>query len=132
MWLGYVYLNNSLRRGEKYCKRFDFITNGYGVPSTGGSFSTIHWDSATQYLNKETKRTFGHSAQAISDIHTVKKNRQKLHIFTARSEHYTTRQEIDKEVVDGLLHAQEVRNKHFETFLQEKLVEPICQIVYCM
>ena len=73
MWLGYVYLNNSLRRGKKYCKRFDFITNGYGVPSTGGSFSTIHWDSATQYLNKETKRTFGHSAQAISDIHTVKK-----------------------------------------------------------
>ena len=30
---------------------------------------------------------------------------------------------IDKEVIDGLFHAEEVENKHFEAFLLEKLVQ---------
>ena len=44
-------------------------------------------------------------------------------MFTARCKHVTTGREIDKEVVDGLFHAEEVGNKHFEAFLLEKLVE---------
>ena len=34
-----------------------------------------------------------------------------------------TGQEIDKEVVDGLLQTEEVEKKHFKTFLQDKLAE---------
>ena len=63
-----------------------------------------------------------HFAQAISDIHTVKKS-TKTYMFTARFKHFTTGQEIDKEVVDGLFRAEEVGNKHFEAFLLEKLLE---------
>lgn len=37
--------------------------------------------------------------------------------------HFTTDLEIDKEVAHGLLLAGEVANKHFEDFLQGKLVE---------
>ena len=34
-------------------------------------------------------------------------------------EHFTTSQEIDKEVVDSSFHAEEVGNKYFEAFLPE-------------
>ena len=32
----------------------------------------------------------------------------------------TTGLEIDKEVIDGLLHAEEVGNKHFKAFVQDR------------
>ena len=52
-----------------------------------------------------------HFAQAISNIHTVKKS-TKTYIFAAanikRCKHFTTGREIDKEVVDGLFHPEEV------------------------
>ena len=60
-------------------------------------------------------------AQALSDIHTIKES-TKTYIFIARYEHFTNDQEIDVEVADGLIHAEEVGNKHFEVFLLE-LVE---------
>ena len=41
----------------------------------------------------------------------------------AKLRNLTTGREIDKEVVDGLLHAEEVGNKCFKTFVQDKLVE---------
>ena len=47
----HVYVNSLLKREKGIAK--DLITNGYNVSSYGGSF----WDLATQYLNKETKRT---------------------------------------------------------------------------
>ena len=63
-----------------------------------------------------------HSAHPVSGIHTIK-NWQKLHIFTARCKRCTICWEIDKdkEVVDELLHVEEVENKHLETL--KKLVE---------
>ena len=68
---------------------------------------------ATKYFNKiKQKQLLGYFAQAISVIHTVK-NRKKLHLFTARSEHFATGRGIEKEVVDGLLHVEEVENKQF-------------------
>ena len=57
-----------------------------------------------------------HFAQAISDIHTVIKS-TKTYIFTARCERFTTGQETDEEIVDGLFHAEEVGNKYSEAFL---------------
>ena len=60
-------------------------------------------------------------AQALSDIHTIKES-TKTYIFIARYEHFTNDWEIDVEVADGLIHAEEVGNKHFEVFLLE-LVE---------
>ena len=57
----------------------------------------------------------------MSDIHIVKKP-IKLYIFTARCEYFTTGREIDKKVVVGLFHAEEVENKHFEPFVLKKLV----------
>ena len=72
-------------------------------------------------INKQ-KELLDHLAQAISDSNTVKKS-TKTYIFTARCEPLTTGREIDTEVVDSLFHAEEVGNKHFETFLLEKLVE---------
>ena len=71
----HVYLNNLLRREKSIAK--DLITNGYNGSSSGGSFSTIHWDLAAQYLNKETKGTvgsFGSGYIRNPYIHTVKKS----------------------------------------------------------
>ena len=53
--------------------------------------------------------------------HAVKKSTKTYYIFTARYEHFTTGQEIDKEVVDGLVHEKEVGNKHLDTFLLVKV-----------
>ena len=58
-------------------------------------------------ISKETKELLTHFARAISDIHIVKKS-TKSYIFAARWEHFTTGREIDKEVVDGLFHPEEV------------------------
>lgn len=62
-----------------------------------------------------------HFTQPISDIRTVKKSTKASHI--ARSEHFKTGREIDKEVFDGFLHAEEVGNNRFDTFLIDRLVE---------
>ena len=69
-------------------------------------------------ISKETKELLTRFARAISDIHTGKKS-TKSYIFAARWEHFTTGREIDKEVVDGLFHAEEVGNKYFKAFLLE-------------
>ena len=50
---------------------------------------------------------------------TVKRS-TKTYIFTGTWEHFTTGLEIDTEVVDGLIHAEEGGNKHFKVFLLEK------------
>ena len=72
---------------------------------------------------KKWEELLAHFAQAISDIHIVKKNWKKKNIFIAGCEHFATSREIDKEVVDGLCHGQEVGNKYFKAFLLETLVE---------
>ena len=54
----HLYLTNLSRREKNIAK--DSITNGYGALDSGDSLNTIHWDLATQYLNKETKRTVEH------------------------------------------------------------------------
>ena len=46
-----------------------------------------------------------------------KKKIEKKYIFTAGCEHFATSREIDKEVVDGLCHGEEVGNKYFKAFL---------------
>ena len=69
---------------------------------------------------RKLKDLLVHFAQAISVIHKVK-NSTKVFIFTY--EHFRTDREIDKKVVDGLFHAEEVGNKHFEAFLLEKLLK---------
>ena len=58
----------------------------------------------------------------MPDIHIGKKL-TKNYIFTGRCKHFTTGREIDKEVVDELFHAEEVGNKYFQGFLQDKLGE---------
>ena len=53
----YQHVNlNNLLRGEKSILK-NLITNGCGAWSSGGSFSTIHWDLAVQYLSKWTEGT---------------------------------------------------------------------------
>ena len=71
---------------------------------------------------KKLKELLAHFAQAISDTHTVIKL-TKTYIFTARCEHFTTDQEIEKEVIDAFFHTEKVGNKHFGAYLLEKLVE---------
>ena len=56
------------------------------------------------------KELLAHSAQLISNVHTVN-NWQELCLFTARCKHFTTGQEIEKEVVNSFLHAKEVEKK---------------------
>ena len=72
-------------------------------------------------LIRKGKELLAYFAQALSDIHTIKES-TKTYIFIARYEHFTNYREIDVEVADGLIHAEEVGNKHFEVFLLE-LVE---------
>ena len=72
-------------------------------------------------LIRKGKELLAYFAQALSDIHTTKES-TKTYIFIARYEHFTNDREIDVEVADGLIHAEEVGNKHFEVFLLE-LVE---------
>ena len=72
-------------------------------------------------LIRKGKELLAYFAQALSDIHTIKES-TKTYIFIARYEHFTNDREIDVEVADGLIHAEEVGNKHFEVFLLE-LVE---------
>ena len=40
-----------------------------------------------------------------------------------RTFHSTAGREIDKEVIDGIFHAEEIGNKSFEAFSLENLVE---------
>ena len=54
-------------------------------------------------------------------VHTIQVN--NFCTFKVRCEHFTTGWEIDKEVVDGLVHVEEVGNKHSEAFLQGSLAE---------
>ena len=72
-------------------------------------------------LIRKGKELLAYFAQALSDIHTIKES-TKTYIFIARYEHFTNDREIDVEVADGLIHAEEVGNKHFEVLFLE-LVE---------
>ena len=54
-------------------------------------------------------------------VHTIQVN--SFCTFKVRCEHLTTGWEIDKEVVDGLVHVEEVGNKHSEAFLQGSLAD---------
>ena len=67
----HVYLIMLSRREKSIVK--DLITNGYGASRSAGSFNTIHGDLATQYFHKNLKELLAHSAQPLSDIHTVQK-----------------------------------------------------------
>ena len=87
----------------------------YGASSSEDSFSTFSKIWLINISVKKWKELFAHITQAISDIHTVKKPAE-AYIFTARLKHLTTGPEIDKEVVDGLFHAEEVGNIHFQAF----------------
>ena len=69
---------------------------------------------------KKRKELLTYFAQAISDIHTVKKL-TKIYIFTARCKNFTTCREIDKEVADGFFHAEEVGNQTFLGFSLRKV-----------
>ena len=109
-----------MENGKNIAK--DLITNGYGASSSGGSFNTVLSDLVTQHLNKETKGDVGPFRSGYIR-HPYSKKIDKTYMFTARCEHFTTGQEIDKEVVDGLFRAELVGNKHFEAFLLEKLLE---------
>lgn len=67
----------------------DLITNRYSVSSSGGSFNNlgvhlIHRDLTTHYFNKEKKRTLGPFHKDYIRHLYSKKNRQKVHLFTAR------------------------------------------------
>ena len=86
------------------------ITNGYGASSAGSSFSTIYW-----LLNISVKK------QRELLVHTIQVN--NFCTFKVRCVHFTTGWEIDKEVVDGLVHVKEVGNKHSEAFLQDSLAQ---------
>ena len=77
---------------------------------------------ATQYLNIEKKGTVGPFCSGYIRHPYSKKIDKNLYIHN-KMEHFTTSREIDKEVVDGSFHAEEVGNKHFEAFLPEKSVE---------
>ena len=109
----HVYLNNLLRREKSIW---------YSASGSGVSFITVHiqiW--LLIILIRKRNELLAYFAQALSDIHTVKES-TKTDIFIARYEHFTNDREIDVEVADGLIHAEEVGNKHFEVFLLE-LVE---------
>ena len=73
---------------------------------SGGLFSTIHLDLATQYINKQTEGM-------LAIWHSYSAKLDKTYIFTARCEHFTTGWEIDKEVVDGFPHAVEFGSLSF-------------------
>ena len=93
-----------------------------GFHSSLFTFITVHiqiW--LLSILIRKRKELLAFFAHALSDIHTVKQS-TKTYIFIARYEHFTNDREIDVEVADGLIHAEEVGNKHFEVFLLE-LVE---------
>lgn len=71
---------------------------------------------------RKQKELLTNFAQAISDIHTVKKS-TKTYIFTTRYKPFITGRKIDKEVVDDLFHGEKIGNKHFEASLLEKLLQ---------
>ena len=98
------------------------ITNEYGGSSSGGSFSTIHRDSANQYFHKETKETVDPFRPAyIRHLHCKINDKN----FTYSQQDAINLQVVEKlmKVVGGLLHAEEVEKKRLETFLQGKLVK---------
>ena len=66
----------------------------------GGSSNTIHW---------ETKESVGLFRSGCI-THPYSKKIDKNYILTAKCKHLTIRPEIDKEVVDGLFHAEKVGN----------------------
>ena len=98
------------------------IAYGYDTSSSGGSLNTIHWDLATQYLNKEVKGSAGQFRSAYIRHPYNKKVDKNWHIHS-KMQTFPNGRKIDKEVIDGLFHAEEVENKHFEAFLLEKLVQ---------
>ena len=53
----YIYIYIYINYWEVKNIAKDFITNGFGASRSGGSYNTIHWDLASQYLNKEMKGT---------------------------------------------------------------------------
>ena len=71
---------------------------------------------------RKQKELLTNFAQAISDIHTVKKS-AKTYIFTTRYKPFITGRKIDKEVVDDFFHGEKIGNKHFEASLLEKLLQ---------
>ena len=93
----------------------------YSASSSEVSFITVHRDLVAHYLNKERKRTVGLFRSSFIR-HPYNKRIDKNYIFIARYEHFTNDREIDVEVADGLIHAEEVGNKHFEVLFLE-LVE---------
>ena len=95
---------------------------GCSASSSGVSFINVRWDLAAYSLNKETKGTVG-PFRSSSARHPYSKKSKKIYIFTSRCEHFSTGWEIDMEVVDGLIHAEEFEKKHYEAFLLKKLVE---------
>ena len=108
-----IYLNNLLKREKSIAK--DLTTDRYGAVVLGFHpmpFTEI-WPLSISL--KKQKKLLAHFT------HAVKKSTKTYYIFTARYEHFTTGQEIDKEVVDGLFHEKEVGNKHLDTFLLEKV-----------
>ena len=73
-------------------------------------------------LIRKRKELLAHFAQAPPDIHTVK-NQKTITYSHQDASHFSTGWEIDMEVVDGLIHAEEFEKKHYEAFLLKKLVE---------
>ena len=104
----------------------DLITNWY-VASSGSSFNTIHRVLATHHLETKSKETKGSVSSFQSGFirHLYSKKIDKnLHIHSKmRTFHSTAGREIDKEVIDGIFHAEEIGNKSFEAFSLENLVE---------
>lgn len=95
-----IYLNNLLKREKSIAK--DLTTDRYGAVVLGFHsmpFTEI-WPLSISL--KKQKKLLAHFT------HAVKKSTKTYYIFTARYEHFTTGQEIDKEVVDVLLNAEEV------------------------
>ena len=97
----------------------------YGTSSSGGSFSTIHWELTTQYFYKKQRGTVSpfHSGYIRHSYgNKIEKKHPTFTAFTHSTfphscENFTTDREVNKEVADGLLDAEEVGNRHFEAFL---------------
>ena len=70
-----------MRKDKSIAK--DLISNGYGAPSSGDSFSTIHGDLVTEHFNRKMKRTAGPFRSGYNiDIYAVNKWIKTSHIHS--------------------------------------------------
>ena len=124
-----IYLNTLLRKDNSIVK--DLIINGHGESCSGDSFSIIHGDFVNEHFKKKRKELLGlsHQLKVLSFTYAINKWIKTSHIHILQFGHdrslkanlkrynanifgdgptrnLTTGRGINKEVIDGFLHAQ--------------------------